>query len=65
MRDFGDAGFEDRAKYYAKYRPCYRKTLLAEIIRTFKLDVKKGRLLNLGCGTGGLIIAWHSISPLL
>ena len=34
MRDFGDDVFEGTAKYYAKYRPRYPKSLLNEIITT-------------------------------
>ena len=55
MRDFGDDIFEGTAKYYAKFRAPLPKQLLDEIISTFTLS-GKGKLLDLGCGTGELAI---------
>jgi len=55
MRDFGDDVFEGTAPYYARYRVRYPKELFDQIVETFGLD-GKGRLLDLGCGTGELTI---------
>ena len=55
MGDFGDDVFEGTAPYYARYRVRYPKELFDQIVETFGLD-GKGRLLDLGCGTGELTI---------
>jgi ubiquinone/menaquinone biosynthesis C-methylase UbiE len=55
MRDFGNDVFAGTAKYYAMYRPPYPKQLFADIAAKFDLN-GKGRLLDLGCGTGEMAI---------
>lgn len=47
--------FEGTAEYYAKYRVGYSPEFFEEVARRFNLD-GKGRLLDLGCGTGQLAI---------
>jgi len=47
--------FESTAYYYARYRPGYPKGFFRHVIRKFKLD-KRGRMLDLGCGTGQLSV---------
>lgn len=47
--------FKGTAQYYARYRPGYPDTMLAHIIERFGLD-GTGRLLDLGCGTGQLLV---------
>src|SRR3990167_5583118 len=55
MRNFGDDVFEGTAQYYAKYRVRYLHELFDQIVETFRLE-GKGKLLDLGCGTGELAI---------
>jgi ubiquinone/menaquinone biosynthesis C-methylase UbiE len=55
MRDFGDDVFEGTAKYYARYRPPYPKQLFADVAVKFGLN-GEGRLLDIGCGTGEMVI---------
>ncbi|MDP2918249.1 MAG: class I SAM-dependent methyltransferase [bacterium] len=47
--------FKDTAYYYAKYRAGYPPEFFEYVVRYFGLN-GKGRLLDLGCGTGQLII---------
>lgn len=47
--------FKDTAYYYAKYRTGYPSEFFEYVIRYFGLN-GKGRLLDLGCGTGQLAI---------
>jgi len=54
-RDFGDNVFAGVAKYYVKYRPSYLAGLFEDIVKDFSLD-ERGKLLDLGCGTGELAI---------
>jgi ubiquinone/menaquinone biosynthesis C-methylase UbiE len=56
MRDFGDDVFEGTARYYAKYRPSYPQQLFNDIVNNLHLN-GTGKLLDLGCGTGGLAIS--------
>ncbi|MBI2024949.1 MAG: class I SAM-dependent methyltransferase [Candidatus Harrisonbacteria bacterium] len=47
--------FKGAARDYAKYRPGYPKEFFDQVIQRFNLD-GKGRLLDLGCGTGQIAI---------
>ncbi|MFI0482954.1 class I SAM-dependent methyltransferase [Actinomadura sp. 9N215] len=47
--------FAGTASYYARFRPGYPRVLFDEVVRHFRLD-GAGRLLDLGCGTGQLVI---------
>ncbi len=47
--------FKGTAPYYARYRPGYPAAMIAHVIERFGLD-GTGRLLDLGCGTGQLLI---------
>lgn len=47
--------FEGTAWYYARYRPHYPPELFRELARRYLLD-GRGRLLDLGCGTGQVAI---------
>lgn len=47
--------FKGAARDYARYRPGYPKEFFDQVIRYFSLD-GKGRLLDLGCGTGQITI---------
>lgn len=47
--------FKGTAWYYAKYRRPYPVRLISEVIEYYKLD-GKGKLLDLGCGTGELTL---------
>ncbi|HEX5165852.1 MAG TPA: class I SAM-dependent methyltransferase [Thermomicrobiales bacterium] len=47
--------FKGTAAWYARYRPGYPDAMIAHVIDRFGLD-GSGRLLDLGCGTGQLLI---------
>ncbi|MEX2314435.1 MAG: class I SAM-dependent methyltransferase [Thermomicrobiales bacterium] len=47
--------FKGTAPYYARYRPGYPDAMIVHIVERFGLD-GTGRLLDLGCGTGQLLI---------
>jgi len=47
--------FKGTAPYYARYRPGYPDEMIAQVVERFGLD-GTGRLLDLGCGTGQLLI---------
>ncbi|MGH9173431.1 MAG: class I SAM-dependent methyltransferase, partial [Vicinamibacterales bacterium] len=47
--------FKGTASYYARYRPGYPAEFFAAVVEHFGLD-GAGRLLDLGCGTGQLLI---------
>jgi SAM-dependent methyltransferase len=47
--------FKGTAPYYARYRPGYPDEMIAHVIDRFGLD-GTGRLLDLGCGTGQLLV---------
>lgn len=47
--------FAGAASYYAKYRPRYPEEMFAFLRQYFKLD-GKGSLLDLGCGTGQILL---------
>jgi SAM-dependent methyltransferase len=47
--------FKGTAPYYARYRPGYPDEMIRQVIERFDLD-GTGRLLDLGCGTGQLLV---------
>lgn len=47
--------FETTAPYYARFRPGYPDEFFKHVVQRFKLD-GRGRLLDLGCGTGQLTL---------
>ena len=47
--------FKGTAPYYARYRPGYPDAMIEHVVERFGLD-GTGRLLDLGCGTGQLLI---------
>lgn len=47
--------FKGTAPYYARYRPGYPEAMISRVIESFGLD-GTGRLLDLGCGTGQLLV---------
>jgi SAM-dependent methyltransferase len=51
----GPTLFTGTAWHYARYRPGYPDAFFADLIARFRLD-GTGRLLDLGCGTGQLIL---------
>ncbi|MBE9918093.1 class I SAM-dependent methyltransferase [Paenibacillus donghaensis] len=53
MSLYGDDLFKGTASYYAQYRPAYPSSLIRFIVDFFRLD-GKGRMVDLGCGTGQL-----------
>jgi len=50
-----DGLFSGTAWHYARYRPGYPQLFFDEVVRRFRLDGSE-RLLDLGCGTGQLIL---------
>jgi ubiquinone/menaquinone biosynthesis C-methylase UbiE len=55
VKDYGPELFKGTAQYYCKYRPAYPPELIRWIVNRFELD-GRGRLLDLGCGTGQLTV---------
>ncbi|MFL0507048.1 class I SAM-dependent methyltransferase [Ureibacillus sp. 179-F W5.1 NHS] len=53
MAEYGKDLFKGTASYYSRYRPLYPSSLIRYLIDKFSLD-GKGRMLDLGCGTGQL-----------
>jgi SAM-dependent methyltransferase len=51
----GEGLFAGTGAYYSRFRPGYPQVLFDDIVRRFRLD-GSGRLLDLGCGTGQLVI---------
>lgn len=47
--------FKNAASYYAKYRPWYPEEMFAYLRKYFSLN-GKGNLLDLGCGTGQILL---------
>ena len=52
---FNSGLFEGTAWHYARYRPSYPQQFFDDLVARFRLD-GTGRLLDLGCGTGQLVI---------
>ncbi|HEX5448159.1 MAG TPA: hypothetical protein VFW90_03095 [Candidatus Saccharimonadales bacterium] len=57
MPDFGTDLFARTAKFYAEFRPRYPQMLFEDIVRQYNLD-GRGWLLDLGCGTGELVLPY-------
>lgn len=55
MEHYGPDLFKDTAGYYSKFRPLYPSTLTRYLVHKFRMD-GKGRMLDLGCGTGQLAL---------
>jgi len=55
MNDHPPDLFAGTAAYYARFRPGYPAEFLTHVVERFKLD-GRGRLLDLGCGTGQLTL---------
>lgn len=55
MRRLPKKLFTSTARYYARYRPPYPKQFFTYLVWKFRLQ-RTGRLLDLGCGTGELIL---------
>ncbi|WP_152394872.1 class I SAM-dependent methyltransferase [Paenibacillus guangzhouensis] len=58
MIDYGKDLFKGTAWYYARYRPLYPASLIRHLVDKFALD-GEGRLLDLGCGTGQLVLRFQ------
>ena len=52
---FNSGLFEGIAWHYARCRPSYPQQFFDDLVERFRLD-GTGRLLDLGCGTGQLVI---------
>lgn len=53
MAAYGEDLFKGTASYYSRYRPMYPASLIRFLVERFSLD-GRGRMLDLGCGTGQL-----------
>lgn len=55
MKNYGHELFKGTASYYSAYRPLYPSELVRWIVNRFSLD-GQGNMLDLGCGTGQLMM---------